>query len=743
MRPDRNHWFPFQCGLPELTPMRARLVAILKWVWRRKLLVAGLCLLGLIGLVAAFHETSTPRFCGSCHEMGYEFRTWRASSHGSISCEHCHYHPGVVGMIRTKLGGLQEAAVHFRDRPTESEIGPGMAEVPSARCLACHKRRELPDKFSYHLLVITHREHLERGAQCTDCHANLVHGGKAPFKNTPTMSSCLVCHDGERAPNRCGLCHQELGEVRPALYNPRWVERHRENLATTGADVCRRCHGEDFCRTCHAITRPHPADWVRQHQQMKPEDRKRCTTCHETRGRRVEADFCTQCHEARRAHGTDFLAEHPKEFQKEPDACAQCHKETFCADCHAIYMPHGTGWLAEHPQAAREKRDSCRTCHEDRFCQSCHTSGPPKSHTPVWIETHPAMAKLDPDGCRVCHPTNYCQRCHQKSPPASHKAATWIRAHGGTALADRNSCRACHDSGYCAACHEGVVMPHPKGWLRTHPRSAINEKACRTCHAAEFCNTCHRGSKPASHDSQWNRTHGRQAARSRTSCEKCHGQQYCIVCHRVPMPHPKDVQQTHKQMALGKDGRYCGLCHTTEQCSACHEGHPPASHSEKAWPETHGASEGADGRCALCHEAATCDTCHGLPMPHPDDWLLGRHGTVAGERPDACRRCHGPDHCKACHQSAPPASHEAKDWSKTHGAQKDKEPFCALCHGRNEKAKWDACQTCHRGIVMPHPDGYALEHKEEASFQSDGPCLACHEVDYCKLCHADAPTQAE
>ncbi len=723
--------------------MRVRVVAILHWAWRRKLLVGLLCVAGFTGIVVAFHETSTPRFCGSCHEMGYEFRTWRASSHGRVSCGHCHYHPGVIGMVRTKLGAVREAAVHVRDRPDESEIGPGIAEVPSERCLECHKREKLPGKFTYHLLIITHRKHLERGAQCTDCHANLVHGGKAPFKNTPTMAACLVCHDGEEAPNRCGLCHQKLGEVRPPLYNPTWVNQHKENLATSGADVCQRCHGQDFCKTCHAITRPHPADWVRQHEKIDEDERKRCTTCHETRGRRPEADFCTECHEARRAHGSGFLARHPAEFQKEPDACGQCHKETFCADCHAIYMPHGTGWLAEHAQAARDKRDSCRTCHEDEFCRSCHTSGRPKSHTADWSQIHPATAKRSPDGCRVCHPTNYCQRCHRKSLPQTHRAATWVRAHGGTALADRDSCRACHDSGYCAACHKGVAMPHPQGWLRSHPRSGIRQAACQICHAEAFCTACHRGSKPTSHTSQWSKTHGRQAARSKAQCQKCHGQQYCDVCHRVPMPHPKEIRKTHKQMALGKEGRYCGLCHTTAQCSACHRENPPASHEEEGWPKAHGASEGADGRCALCHEAATCDKCHGLPMPHPDGWLLGPHGTVADEKPTTCRGCHAADYCWTCHESVPPESHEAKEFSKTHGAKQGDEPLCALCHGRDEKAKRDACLTCHRGIAMPHPDGYALQHKEQGSYKPDGPCLACHELEYCKLCHADAPADAE
>ncbi len=719
--------------------MRHRLLSIARWVWGHKLIAGGVILAGLIGLVVLTVQTSTPLFCSSCHEMRYEYRTWQESSHHTKSCEVCHYHTGLIGMMRTKIQGTREAVLHFTKRPTQSEIGPGMAEVPSSRCLKCHPPAKLPTEITYHLLRHTHRRHLDRGAQCTDCHSNLVHGGKAPFKNTPSMSSCLKCHDGKKAPNRCGLCHVQLGEIRPALYNPAWVTRHKENIAVTGKENCVRCHGQDFCQSCHKIARPHADNWVTAHQKLKPTEVKACATCHPPRGDLPQADFCTECHTARRAHGPNWIQDHPQQFQKEPDACGHCHQQEFCKDCHDIYMPHEPGWLEKHPQGARANRDRCRTCHTDEFCQNCHTHGRPPSHTKDWPQTHKITAKQSAEGCRYCHTLNFCQSCHRKHPPASHETGDWIRTHGGPGLTDRKDCQACHDASYCSSCHRGITMPHPPDWVRIHRNSGISESACRACHATEFCNTCHRGSKPTSHTGAWPRAHGAAAARSRTECLRCHGAEFCNVCHRIPMPHPKDIRTSHPALASGPNGRYCGLCHTTDQCAQCHAHNPPASHRTPQWPKQHGATQGADGRCALCHGARTCEVCHGLPMPHPDDWLMGPHGKTAEKTPQLCAKCHKPKACQSCHESTPPDSHTKKDFKQKHGADLKAEPFCALCHGRDAKKGWTACETCHHGVKMPHPDDYAMHHKGPASFDKNGPCLACHKIDDCKVCHSNSP----
>jgi len=69
--------------------------------------------------------------------------------------------------------------------------------------------------------------------------------------------------------------------------------------------------------------------------------------------------------------------------------------------------------------------------------------------------------------------------------------------------------------------------------------------------------------------------------------------------------------------------------------------------------------------------------------------------------------------------------------------------LCALCHGRDEAAKRNACEACHGGTAMPHPERYALEHKEQGSFDPDSLCFRCHDLKYCKVCHAEITREAQ
>jgi len=169
----------------------------------------------------------------------------------------------------------------------------------------------------------------------------------------------------------------------------------------------------------------------------------------------------------------------------------------------------------------------------------------------------------------------------------------------------------------------------------------------------------------------------------------------------------------------------------------------PASHKSDQWLKKHGDAEGLDTRCALCHKPKYCQDCHGLQMPHPENWLLTEHGREAPANPAACAKCHGSDFCQSCHESTPPGSHEAPDFKQKHGADPSQEPLCALCHGREAAKKRDACLTCHRGVIMPHEDRYAFKHKDVASFDPQGTCLACHGLSYCKVCHAEIPSQKQ
>lgn len=61
-------------------------------------------------------------------------------------------------------------------------------------------------------IIVPHAIHLDKGYNCLDCHAELVHGA-AELKDEdgviiPSMEICFQCHNDRRAPRDCTLCHQ-------------------------------------------------------------------------------------------------------------------------------------------------------------------------------------------------------------------------------------------------------------------------------------------------------------------------------------------------------------------------------------------------------------------------------------------------------------------------------------------------------------------------------------------------------
>lgn len=133
------------------------------WVW-----VGALLALVVVGF-GAWEYTSTPAFCGSCHEIEPSVDGWRESAHADAAeCMDCHADEGLVGEAVAHLGGLQEAYVHFSEGPEESDIR-GM--VPAERCMACHEDdwAELPE------------DHPTAEAQCGVCHRDSAHINEKPL----------------------------------------------------------------------------------------------------------------------------------------------------------------------------------------------------------------------------------------------------------------------------------------------------------------------------------------------------------------------------------------------------------------------------------------------------------------------------------------------------------------------------------------------------------------------------------
>lgn len=133
------------------------------WVWVGVLI--GLAVVG----VGAWEFTSSPSFCGSCHEIAPSVQGWRESAHADkAKCMDCHSEAGFVGEALTHLGGVQEAYMHLTEKPQQSDIH---GFVPSERCLACHEKDwdKLP------------AAHPRKDAHCGVCHRGTAHTNDKPL----------------------------------------------------------------------------------------------------------------------------------------------------------------------------------------------------------------------------------------------------------------------------------------------------------------------------------------------------------------------------------------------------------------------------------------------------------------------------------------------------------------------------------------------------------------------------------
>ena len=60
----------------------------------------------------------------------------------------------------------------------------------------------------------SHRDHMEAGARCSDCHGKVEEKDTLVAQEPLSMAACVGCHLSYGAPSDCGFCHS-LGVVPP------------------------------------------------------------------------------------------------------------------------------------------------------------------------------------------------------------------------------------------------------------------------------------------------------------------------------------------------------------------------------------------------------------------------------------------------------------------------------------------------------------------------------------------------
>ncbi|MBK8263893.1 MAG: cytochrome C [Nannocystis sp.] len=271
-------------------------------------------------------------------------------------------------------------------------------------------------------LIFNHRLHMSRGASCEGCHGDMTKVRLATTSQLPSEASCLSCHDGAQATQRCGACHPSESSGRLAIrdwadraapmlvpkgtsawgaaHDLAFVEDHR-GIAKANPSLCASCHSEASCAECHAgAIRPmriHAADYMTTHALDSRAKTQDCSSCH-----RAQTD-CLACHERvglgagpdRRFGPGTSLRFHPESFvgplgsaqghamaaQRNLAACASCHTEDTCLACHTSaglgrggmsVSPHGAGFTSSARCQALASRNH-------RVCLKCHVPGDPRN----------------------------------------------------------------------------------------------------------------------------------------------------------------------------------------------------------------------------------------------------------------------------------------------------------------------------------------------------------------------------
>jgi len=294
-------------------------------------------------LIGLSYYTGRPSFCANCHTKRVEVKALAKSSHKGIGCLKCHQSPGVSGAVLQKIDYSRWLWVYA----VTNTVEPQRANVDDGACLRCHP--EIPKKTVVRYgIKAKHRDFLEKGSHCVDCHNSVAHPEVVKPERRPSMDSCMKCHDDRVAKADCSVCHtKDIGSE---------IKEPRRGVMKVGVQpelyFCYRCHEEKKCTSCHGVIMPHPPDWL-SHGPVAKHAKPAFTN----------REVCWRCHDI-------------PEAPLKPAMIQAC-------GCHGTMGYHGPqeSWRKTHGPIATGKvpgdgeNDYCGNCHSDNLCNHCHSEG--------------------------------------------------------------------------------------------------------------------------------------------------------------------------------------------------------------------------------------------------------------------------------------------------------------------------------------------------------------------------------
>lgn len=319
----------------------------------------------IILVFGGFFYAEQPFICSKCHTEAIS-KTWNKSKHSSVGCISCHRSPGISGFFIQKVDYMRWL---WNFKPKDKNL---KAQIVNQACDNCHSKET--DKVITRLgIKIKHKEVIEIGNLCTDCHNTIGHD--VNLSKFPTMDKCIKCHELKKISSKCEYCH--MTEV------PGSPRRKREVLAVDipPPQNCRSCHKPKTwskCIRCHGLEMPHPPGWREgSHARLAFLNKQICFKCHSFPPNNIKPG----------PHG------------------GNTGSNWFCNNCHSFPSPHGepVTWAKMHGPIALQKilrppQKVCSECHGGgasiERCFTCHDTSCAKCHPSSYYE---AFVKLQKD----------------------------------------------------------------------------------------------------------------------------------------------------------------------------------------------------------------------------------------------------------------------------------------------------------------------------------------------------------
>ena len=198
------------------------------------------------------------------------------------------------------------------------------------------------------------------------------------------------------------------------------------------------------------------------------------------------------------------------------------------------------------------------------------------------------------------------------------------------------------------------------------------------------------------------------------ACLRCHGD----ITHGVKTRFK--VMMSHREVI--KEGISCVECH--EDIAHKRKGIRGSTSMMEKCSSCHNGEE-ASARCETCHLASVwlgMKPSKGWGIDHDKNWpeLHGSRSLYI------CKSCHYEKDCNRCHSSVP----HPEGWAYVHGEEaRANRQDCQICHKEES-----FCRGCHR-VTMPHPAAWINLHKLQQKLVGREVCMSCHTARNCDQCH--------